>query len=52
MSSNCLWHACRALFAGLLLLGVGTVMCISGKDVHLRERLMREELFRTEINHV
>lgn len=31
MSSQCLWHACRALSAGLLLMLLGGAMAVIGK---------------------
>lgn len=35
MSSQCLWHACRALSAGLLLMLLGAAMAVIGTYLNL-----------------
>lgn len=33
MNTNCLWHACKALFIGLLLFAIGAIMSTLGKCI-------------------
>lgn len=44
MSSKCLWHACRALSAGLLLMLLGAAMAVIGKYLRTWTNMVNNNL--------